>query len=105
MQRGYIREEKKVGKLIATVFLTMLLLSGVIGYDFSRSHTAVLRDNPWANSYLKAEEIQPVFGTITISGTQDTEVWITEAEGSGRRFKIGYITPGMTEKITLDKGK
>lgn len=46
---------------------------------------------------MKAEQIQPLFGTVRVSGDSDTDVVFTDVE-TGEKYTIGYITHGMTEK-------
>ena len=50
------------------------------------------------------EQIQPVFGVVKVSGDCDTDVIFTDAE-TGETYTIGYISPGMSGKIKLQKGK
>lgn len=53
---------------------------------------------------LKSEQIQPLFGTVKVSGDCDTSVIFTDVE-TGERYEIGYITPGAPGKIRLEKGR
>ena len=53
---------------------------------------------------VKAEQIQPIFQTVKVRGNCDTDVVFTDVE-TGKKFKIGYITAGLTEKIKLQKNK
>ena len=53
---------------------------------------------------IKSEQIQPLFGTVTVSGDCDTDVVFTDVE-TGEKYVIGYITSGVSEKIKLEKGK
>ena len=53
---------------------------------------------------IKAEQIQPLRGTVKVSGDCDTDVVFTDVE-TGKQYIIGYITHGMTEKIKLEKNK
>ena len=46
---------------------------------------------------IKSEQIQPLFGTVKVSGDCDTDVVFTDM--------VGYITSGVSEKIKLEKGK
>ena len=58
-----------------------------------------------SDSYLKSEQIQPVFGSVKVWSDQDTDVWFTDAESPDVRFQIGYITPGMSETVKLQRGR
>lgn len=53
---------------------------------------------------IKSEQIQPLFGTVKVSGDCDTDVVFTDIE-TGERYVVGYITSGVSEKIKLEKGK
>ena len=53
---------------------------------------------------IKSEQIQPLFGTIKVSGDCDTDVIFTDVE-TGKEYIVGYITSGITETIKLEKGK
>ena len=43
-------------------------------------------------------------GGITKSGDCDTDVVFTDVE-TGEKYRIGYITQGVTERIKLERGK
>ena len=53
---------------------------------------------------IKTEQIQPLWGTVKVSGDCDTEVVFTDVE-TGEKYRIGYITQGVTERIKLERGK
>lgn len=53
---------------------------------------------------IKSEQIQPLFGTVKVSGDCDTDVVFTDME-TGEKYVVGYITSGVSEKIKLEKGK
>lgn len=53
---------------------------------------------------IKSEQIQPLFGTVKVSGDCDTDVIFTDTE-TGKKYEIGYITSGVSEKIHLEKGR
>ena len=57
---------------------------------------------PWQTG--KAEQIQPVFGTVQVSSSCDTAVVFTDTE-TGETYEIGYLTPGIREKIRLRRGR
>jgi len=101
MQIAILRkaEISKMKKYLLTIFAVVILIIGVgFFFQYRSSHTFTLTD-------LDAEEIQPVLGTIRVSGTQDTDVWFVDIENPENRFQIGYITPGMSETIKLEGGK
>ncbi len=49
-----------------------------------------------------SEEIRPRSSTVKVGGTQDTSVTFTDVE-TGEEIVVGYITPGMIEKVKLEK--
>lgn len=69
--------------------------------NFQKKHTFVLAND---EGMIKSEQIQPLFGTVKVSGDCDTDVVFTDIE-TGERYVVGYITSGVSEKIKLEKGK
>ena len=69
--------------------------------DIQRNHTFTLSDD---EGTIKTEQIQPLWGTVKVSGDCDTDVVFTDVE-TGEKYKIGYITQGVTERIKLERGK
>ncbi len=82
---------------VAAVFLAVIL----IYFNIQREHTFTLSSD---EGTVKSEQIQPLFGTVKVSGDSDTDVVFTDIE-TGEQYIIGYITHGITEKIKLKKGK
>ena len=80
---------------LATVFLVAIYI------NIQRSHTFTLSND---EGTIKTEQIQPLFGTVKVSGDCDTDVVFTDIE-TGERYVVGYITSGVSEKIKLEKGK
>ncbi len=91
--------------MLLLVILALGILTVCGCYRFRETHTFILTDEPAADSYLKSEQIQPVFGSVTVWSTQDTDVRFTDAEDPDIEFHTGYLTSGMTEKIRLEKGR
>ena len=88
---------KRIILCVAVVFLAGILIYSAI----QRKHTFTLSNGEGS---VKAEQIQPLFGTVKVSGDKDTDVVFTDVE-TGEQYTIGYITHGMTEKINLEMGK
>lgn len=78
-------------------FLIVLLICSII----QKKHTITLSNG---EGIIKAEQIQPLWGTVKVSGDCDTDVVFTDVE-TGEKYKIGYITQGVTERIKLERGK
>ena len=85
------------------VLCTAILLSALIvmGLWVQKAHTVTLASG---ESTEKAEQIRPLWATVTVSGDCDTDVIFTDVE-TGKRYIVGYITHGVSEKIRLEKGK
>ena len=86
---------RKFALCLAAVFLVMIYI------NIQRNHTFTLSDD---EGTIKTEQIQPLWGTVKVSGDSDTDVVFTDVE-TGEKYIIGYITHGVTEKITLEKDK
>ena len=81
----------------AAAFLIVILIYSSI----QRKHTFTLSNDEGTR---KAEQIQPLWGTVKVRGDRDTDVVFTDVE-TGEQSIIGYITHGVTEKISLEKDK
>ena len=93
-------------RILPIVILIVVIVVGAGFYiQYRNAHTVTLSDEISADSYLKSEQILHILGTVKVWGTQDTDVWFTDVENPEKRFQIGYITPGMSETIKLEKGK
>lgn len=83
--------------------MAILIAAVIIGISYNayvRSHTFTLT----GDGMIKSEQIQPVNGTVKVTGSSDTDVVFTDTE-SGEKYIIGYITPGMGDSIQLERGK
>ena len=79
-----------------------IFLVGIwIRFGIWKTHTCTHSDKEGTS---KAEQIQPVWGTVKVCGDRDTDVIFTDVE-TGEQSIIGYITHGMTGKIKLERGK
>ena len=77
-----------------------VLLALVLGYAaLQNRYTFTLSEG---ENGIRTEQIQPVFRTVEVRSDCDTDVVFTDVE-TGQRYTIGYITPGMSEKIQLEK--
>ena len=86
---------RKFALCLAAVFLVMIYI------NIQRNHTFTLSDD---EGTITTEQIQPLWGTVKVSGDCDTDVVFTDVE-TGEKYKIGYITQGVTERIKLERGK
>lgn len=91
------RRKRHSAKLVCCVFLAALLTGALVACE---SNTFTLS----GKESVKSEQIQPLRGTVTVSADRDTDVVFTDVE-TGEEYKIGYLTPGVSEKIKLEKGK
>ena len=96
-QGGVLMKAKHFVLCAAVIFLAIIL----IVFGIRNNHTFTLSN---AEGRIKSEQIQPLWGSVRVSGDSDTNVVFTDVE-TGEEFTIGYITHGVTEKIKLEKGK
>lgn len=82
------------------ILCTAILLLALIVMGFI-AHTVTLASG---ESTEKAEQIRPLWATVTVSGDCDTDVIFTDV-ATGKQYIVGYITHGISEKIRLEKGK
>lgn len=82
---------------VTAIFLTVIF----IYFNIRRTHTFTLSNT---ESATKAEQIQPLWGSVKVNANCDTDVVFTDVE-TGEQYVIGYITQGLTVKIKLEKGK
>ena len=90
-------KNKRIGLCVIVFFLVVIFSY----YNIQKNHTYTLSSN---EGKIKSEQIQPLWGTVKVSGDSDTDVVFTDIE-TGEQYIIGYITHGVTEKINLEKGK
>ena len=88
---------KRLGLCAIAASLIVILIYASI----QKKHTFTLSND---EGTIKAEQIQPLWGTVKVSGDSDTDVVFTDVE-TGEQYMIEYITQGMTGKIDLEKGK
>lgn len=87
------------------ILICLLILLGAVFLFYlgiQKTHTFTLADRE--GSSLKEEQIQPVFGAVRVSSSCDTAVVFTDTE-TGETHEIGYLTPGIREKIRLRIGR
>ena len=70
---------RKFALCLAAVFLVMIYI------NIQRNHTFTLSDD---EGTIKTEQIQPLWGTVKVSGDCDTEVVFTDVE-TGEKYRIG----------------
>ncbi len=90
---------RKIWLILCTIAIFVVAI--LFYTNFQKEHTFTLANN---GGIIKSEQIQPLFGTVKVSGDCDTDVVFTDIE-TGERYVVGYITSGVSEKIKLEKGK
>jgi hypothetical protein len=91
----------KIHKSIVLLSIILILfISGIVAISYRENHIFTLS----GDERIKSEQIQPIFTTVKVTGTMDTDVIFTDVE-TGEKYTIGYITPGMGGSIELEKGK
>lgn len=88
-------------KQLVLYTIIILLVEICVYYFVQNKYTFTLANEEGG---IKAEQIQPVFGTVKVRGDCDTAVVFTDVK-TGEEYVIGYITHGITETIKLEKGK
>ena len=92
-----------MGRLKRALSVAIPLAVVIIGISYNsyvKMHTFTLS----GNETVKSEQIQPVNGSVKVTGTADTDVVFTDIE-SGETYIIGYITSGIGDTIKLKQGK
>ncbi len=92
--------DRKLKRALGLAIPLAILIMGISYISYIRIHTFTLS----GEGIEKSEQIQPVLGSVKVTGTADTSVVFTDIE-SGETYMVGYITSGMSEKIKLEKGK
>ena len=87
-------------KWIILFFIAAFIALNMVYSDMRQSHTFVLQGD--AVNSVRTQQIQPVWGKVSVSGDCDTSVIFTDTE-NGEIYLVGYITPGLSEKIGLPK--
>ena len=77
-----------------------IIVGGISCNSYIKTHTFKLL----GNESVKSEQIQPIFGKVKVNSTVDTKVVFTDIE-TEETYEIGYITPGISESIQLERGK
>lgn len=88
-------------KWLIPCLIAIFIAAFLIYANIQRTHTFTLTDG---GSAIKTEQIQPLFGTVKVSGDCDTDVVFADVE-TGETYTIGYITSGVSEKVKLQKGR
>ena len=88
-------------KHFAACAAVLLLALVLVRFGVQKAHTFTLTNQAGTE---KTEQIQPLWGTVRVSGDCDTDVVFTDVE-TGEQYIVGYITHGMSEKIQLEKGR
>ena len=84
------------------LYVIAIFVAAIFFYtNIQMKHTFTLTND---EGIIKSEQIQPLFGTVKVSGDCDTDVVFTDIE-TGKKYVIEYITSGVSEKIKLEKGK
>ena len=78
-----------------TFLIVLIMILFVIGVQ--RKYTYAFTNN-------SNVQIQPLFEIAEVNSNCDTNVVFTDVE-TGKTYMIGYITPGMSDTIKLEKDK
>lgn len=93
-------DKKRLKRALGVAIPLAVLIIGISYNSYIKMHTFTLS----GDETMKSEQIQPVNGSVNVTGTVDTDVVFTDVE-SGETHVIGYITPGAGDTIKLERGK
>ena len=92
--------KKRLKRALGVAVPLAILVIGISYNSYVKIHTFTLS----GNETMKNEQIQPISGSVKVTGTADTDVIFTDIE-SGETYVIGYITSGAGDTIKLERGK
>lgn len=93
-------EKKRLKRMIGVGIVVVFIVVGISYNGYIRSHTFTLS----GEEVIKHEQIQPTSRKVKVNSNTDTKVIFTDVE-SGKKYTIGYVTPGAHETIQLERGK
>ena len=92
--------KKQLKWVMGTAILLAILVIGISYNSYVKIHTFTLS----GDEIMKNEQIQPISGSVKVTGNTDTNVVFTDIE-SEETYVIGYITSGAGDTIKLKRGK
>lgn len=92
--------KKRLKRTLGVAIPLAILVIGISYNSYVKIHTFTLS----GNEIMKNEQIQPISGSVKVTGNADTDVVFTDIE-SGETYVIGYITSGAGDTIKLKRGK
>lgn len=92
--------KKRLKRALGVAVPLAILVIGISYNSYVKIHTFTLS----GNGTMKNEQIQPISGSVKVTGNADTDVVFTDIE-SGETYVIGYITHGAGDTIKLKHGK
>ena len=93
-------DKKRLKRALGVAIPLAVIIIGISYNSYIKMHTFTLS----GGEIVKSEQIQPVGGKVTVTGTADTDVVFTDIE-SGETYVIGYITSRVGDTIKLERGK
>ena len=92
--------KKRLKRALGVAVPLAILVIGISYNSYVKIHTFTLS----GNETMKNEQIQPISGSVKVTGNADTDVVFTDIE-SGETYVIGYVTSGAGDTIKLKRGK
>ena len=93
-------DKKRLKRAVGVAIPLAVLIIGISYNSYIKMQTFTLS----GGGRVKSVQIQPVTGSVKVTGTADTDVVFTDIE-SGETYAIGYITSGTGGTIKLERGK
>jgi len=94
---------KKSFKIIS-VILCLIILIGIVFLLINKSSSSIsLKVNILENEVYYSDSFEVSKNTIQIYSNMDCAIDIVNVDDASDTVSIGYLTPGMSEKIKLSK--
>lgn len=91
------RQNRILAVLGAALVLAVLVLVG-------STHLIDQRYTVTMSSADPTWRIEPVLGTIEVSGARDTDVTFMDVDDSRKIYTLDSVTPGIAQKVQLERG-
>ena len=89
-------DKKRLKRVLGGAIPLAILIIGISYNSYVKMHTFTLS----GSGRVKSEQIQPVNGSVKVTGTADTDVVFTDIE-SGETYVIGTLLPEQEKKLNL----
>jgi len=96
---------KKILKVIG-IILCLIIIIGIVFLLINKSYSKVsLKVNILENEVYYSDSFEVSKNTIQVYSNMDCAIEIVNVDDDSDSVSIGYLTPGMSESIKLNKNK